>query len=87
MERLPEGLSKSGYTINKTMKQTVRVWNDDIEITIDQISKTVWRAVGEYSGESIEVKDRSATAVAKRWQETAEYRGNIGSHPGANQKE
>jgi hypothetical protein len=53
----------------------VTVWNTICTVTTDQMSKTVWRASGEYQGERCEVKDRSASTAIKRWKEWARYKG------------
>jgi hypothetical protein len=45
-------------------------------VSVHQLSKTVWEAVGEYMGESIRVKDRTAATALKRWREAATYKGN-----------
>jgi hypothetical protein len=57
-------------------ERTVYVWDKPHVITVYQKSKSVWIAVGDYNGERIEVKDRSANAAAKWWAEAARYRGN-----------
>jgi hypothetical protein len=54
----------------------VKVWGRDVEITVYQKSKSVWIAVGDHNGESIEVKGASEGAAAKLWRETATYRSN-----------
>ena len=59
-----------------THQRTVYAWDKPYVISVHQKSKSVWIAVGDYMGERIEVKDRSATAAAKRWAEAARYRGN-----------
>jgi hypothetical protein len=58
------------------MKHVVKVWNIDSEVSVSQLSKSVWRATGTYHGEVIETKDRSEGAALKRWREAAQYRGN-----------
>lgn len=47
-------------------------------ITVDQKSKSVWVAVGDYMGETLRVQGRSEGVAVKRWREAAEYRGNRG---------
>jgi hypothetical protein len=54
----------------------VNVWDKPHVVTVYQKSKTVWIAVGEYMGETIEVKDQSEGAALKRWREAATYKGN-----------
>ena len=58
------------------MKIVVRVHGEPHEVTVDQLSKSVWRATGEYMNERHQTKDRSATTAAARWREWAEYKGN-----------
>ena len=57
-------------------EQTVEVWGETHTISVYQKSKNMWVAVGEYMGQRIEITDRSPTAAAKLWTETARYRGN-----------
>jgi hypothetical protein len=64
-----------------SQQQMVRVWDKPYEITVYQKSKSVWMAVGDYMGESVETKGSSASAATKHWCEAARYRGNIGSPP------
>jgi hypothetical protein len=63
-------------------KSLVRVWDKPYEITVYHRSKSVWVAVGDYMGRSIETKGSSASSAAKHWQETAHYWGNVGPAPG-----
>ena len=58
------------------MKQRVTVWGEAITIDVEQRSKSVWIASGEYMGQRIDTKDRTASTAAKRWREAATYRGN-----------
>jgi hypothetical protein len=60
------------------IKSAVRVWEGDepCEITIIQKSKSVWTAVGQYMGKTIEVKGRSAASAAALWRDAAHYRSN-----------
>jgi hypothetical protein len=58
------------------MKTTVNVWDEPHEITVNQKSKTVWIAVGEYMGQRIEVKGRTESQAASAWREAARYKGN-----------
>jgi hypothetical protein len=62
-------------------KQTVVVWNVSYEIITYQNSPSVWFAVGDYMGESINVKASSASAAANKWREAARYRENLGIPP------
>ena len=62
--------------MNQIVKQTVNVWDKPHEITVYQKSKSVWIAVGEYMGERLEVKGRTASQAANDWKEAARYRGN-----------
>lgn len=58
------------------MQQRVKVWGDTVIIEVEQRSKSVWIAYGEYLGHRFETKDRSAGSAAKRWAEAAKYRTN-----------
>ena len=56
--------------------QTVYVWDKPYKITVDQKSKSVWIARGDYEGQSIEGKGATMGAAVIRWREAATYRGN-----------
>jgi hypothetical protein len=58
------------------MKITVKVWGEDVEVTVHQKSKSVWIARGDYMGEQIETKGQTSGAAVIRWREAAQYRGN-----------
>lgn len=58
------------------MKHTVKVWDEQHEIAVNQKSKSVWIAVGEYMGERLEVKGRTEVQAVNNWQEAARYKGN-----------
>lgn len=59
-------------------KHMVKVWDGEepVEITVVQLSKSVWRASGNYMGKAIEVKGRSASNAAALWRDAAHYRSN-----------
>ena len=61
--------------IEMTKEHRVIVWDKPYIITVDQKSKSVWVAVGDYLGESIRVQDQSEGAAIKRWCEAARYKG------------
>jgi hypothetical protein len=58
------------------MNRTVRVWNEDVEVSVFQRSKSVWIAVGTYMGHHVEVKGQSANAAVALWRDAARYKGN-----------
>lgn len=58
------------------MERTVKVWDRSYRVTVDQRSKSVWIAAGDYEGTQIETKDRSAGSALARWVDAARYRGN-----------
>lgn len=58
------------------MKLVVKVWDEQIEISIVQKSKSVWVAYCEYMGKRIDVQGRSANTAAAKWRDAAKYRGN-----------
>src|SRR5260370_37800020 len=72
----PETRRGGKITTRNMTKMRVKVWDKSCEITVYQKSKTVWIAVGDYMGQSIEVKGRSSSSAASLWRETARYRGN-----------
>jgi hypothetical protein len=57
-------------------EHTVSVYDRPHKVTVEQKSKSVWIAVGDYKGKSIEVKDRTEHTALKRWREAAHYAGN-----------
>ncbi len=54
----------------------VIVWGKKQTVTVDRLSKSVWRATGEYMDDTITVQDRTEGTALKRWQEAATYKGN-----------
>ena len=50
---------------------TVEVWGKSYTVITRQKTKSVWVAVGEYMGETIQTEDRSKGAAVKRWKERA----------------
>jgi len=57
-------------------KHILKVWEEQIEITVYQKSKSVWIAVGQYMGKPLETKGRSEGSAAVLWRDAARYRGN-----------
>lgn len=57
------------------MIRIVRVWNDEVEVTIDQKSKTVWSASGTYLGHHITVTGRTPSSALGLWRDAARYKG------------
>jgi hypothetical protein len=53
----------------------IEVWGKPYRVITHQKTETVWVAVGEYMGKSIEGKDRSEATAIKRWKEQAHSRG------------
>lgn len=58
-----------------TRQRTVEVWGQQVAVDVYQQSKSVWIASGEYMGQYIQTKDRSAGSALLRWKEAARYRG------------
>ena len=58
------------------MKQRVVVWGELVEVEVQQSSKTVWVARGEYKGKHHEATGSSARAAAKWWAFAAKYHSN-----------
>lgn len=57
-------------------EHSVEVWGQRYPVSVYQESKSVWHAVGDYMGQTIRTKDRSAGTALKRWREAARYKGN-----------
>jgi len=53
----------------------VEVWGKRYTVNTRQKSKSVWIAVGEYMGETIQTQDRTKGAAVKRWKERAHSKG------------
>ena len=58
-----------------TLKRTVTVWDKVHPITVQQESKTVWVAVGDYRGERLEVKGKTDTQAVAAWRDVAKLKG------------
>lgn len=58
------------------MQRTVKVWSEDVEVTVEQSSKSVWIAGGTYMGQYFTVKGRSANSATGLWRDAARYKGN-----------
>lgn len=58
------------------MDHIIKVWADDVEVSVHQKSRSVWIASGTYLGEHIEAKGRSEINAIANWRETARHRGN-----------
>lgn len=57
--------------IGQSFERTVLVSLDECHIQIIHRTKTVWLAVGEYKGNHVEAKGRSAETAANNWVEAA----------------
>jgi hypothetical protein len=57
------------------MATNVEVNGNTVMVEANEVSPSVWIAVGDYLGKRIEVKADSHAAVLTLWQQTAEYRG------------
>ena len=53
----------------------ITVWNETCSVTTYQKSKSVWMAVGEYMGQTKEIKGSSAGSALSAWKEWARYKG------------
>lgn len=58
------------------MEHRVKVWGQDVSVTTERRSKTVWIAVGNYMDQRIETKGSSANSALRLWVDAARYRGN-----------
>lgn len=58
------------------MERTVRVWDQDVSVSLHQSSKTVWHAIGYYMEKRIEAKGRTCSQALSLWADAAKYRGN-----------
>ncbi len=55
-------------------RRVVNIYGDDIEISINHKSKTVWVVSGFIMEDSLKVKGRSEKAAVENWVKTAELR-------------
>ena len=60
------------------VERTVTVWSQPLKVTVYRKTKTVWIAVGDYMGKTIEVKRGTQRAAVKGWADAARDRGNAG---------
>lgn len=60
-----------------TMERAVKVWDRPYKVEVHQTSKSVWVAAGDYEGQHISVKSRSATSAVAAWIDAARYKGNL----------
>jgi hypothetical protein len=58
-------------------QRKVMVWGRPHDIEVDQHSKSVWIAVGEYMGRRVEGKGQSKMQAVLDWQRNATYKGNL----------
>jgi len=57
-------------------KYSVTVDRKEYEVSVNQQTEAVWRAVGWYGKELIEATGRSESTVLAIWKEMARYKGN-----------
>jgi hypothetical protein len=61
----------------KAVEPTVHIRSKPHVVSVHQQSKTVWIAVGYYTGKRIEVKGRTQLDAVAQWRKkAARYRGN-----------
>ena len=53
----------------------VKIWDKPCTVTTNELSKSVWRASGNYMDESHSTEDQTEGAALKRWCEWARYKG------------
>jgi hypothetical protein len=76
-----EGLGVTIHSVEEAMpygperKVAVKVWKGKTVITVCQMSKSVWRASGDYMDESHETKSATAGQAIKAWQLWAHTKG------------
>jgi len=63
-------MAQRGKTI--VVECILSVWGKQYTVTAHQSSRTVWIARGDYEGQHVEVKGRSAASAIALWQKTAE---------------
>jgi hypothetical protein len=56
-----------------TVRETVRVWGAEYELTVRQKSKSTWLARGVFEGKALEGKGRSPRGAAQNWLEKARW--------------
>ncbi len=61
--------------MQEATERRVTVWGKRYTISVYQKSKTRWVAIGEYNGETFEVKDRTANSAVRLWRYAAEFKG------------
>ena len=58
------------------MDKIVKIWDQEVTVSLHQSSKTVWHAVGQYMGQRIETKGRTWSQALSLWRGAATYKGN-----------
>ena len=66
----------SPMLIGTTEHRTVSVWGKLQTVTLNRSSKSIWIAVGDYRGETIETKASSELSALSGWQRSARERHN-----------
>lgn len=56
---------------------TVTVFGKQCDVTVERLSKSVWRATGKFEGKTVQVEGSSEGGVLKRWSESAQYQENF----------
>jgi hypothetical protein len=74
---IPVSVSLKAYLAwSGSLDRNVKIWDVDCIVSVHQLSKSVWIAVGDYLGNRIEVKSRTANSAITLWCDAAKYRGN-----------
>jgi hypothetical protein len=74
---IPQSLRIAGCAEEAAMMDiTVKVWGESCSIQVEQWSKSVWIAVGDFMGEHHISKGRSEAAAVTAWEAWARRKGS-----------
>jgi hypothetical protein len=59
-----------------TIERTVQVWDKTYKVSVQQKSKSVWVATGDYMGKRLECEGSSANSAPSAWRKAAGYQGS-----------
>lgn len=60
---------------------TVTVFDKRCEVTVVRLSKSVWRATGQFEGKTVQVEGNSEGGALRLWGERARYQENFPDVP------
>ena len=56
---------------------TVTVFGKQCDVTVERLSKSVWRATGKFEGKTVQVEGSSEGGALRLWGDSARYHENF----------